>query len=170
MVDEHIVLQEENIPSFEELLSDLSDSEVERFSTYLKREEFVPGETIFYQNDESDALFIIQVGTVEISKMPESKGDEYTTLVQLTDGNIFGELSFLTESDRSASAVASTHVVLYRMERRDFNTIVDKDPDLACKVYEAFLKILAYRLRRTDQKLIDLTESLGFPTNPIPQD
>jgi CRP-like cAMP-binding protein len=170
MVDDQFVLEEETIPSFDELLSDLSDHEVERFSTYLQREEFVPGETIFYQNDPSDSLFIIQVGTVEISKMPESEDDEYKTLIKLKDGNVFGELSFLTESDRSASAVASTQVVLYRMNHNDFSTIVEDDPELACKVYDAFLRILAYRLRRTDQRLIDLSESMDLPQNPIPSE
>lgn len=155
------ILKEEEIPSFEELLSDLSDNNVERLSEYLNRVEYVPGETIFYENDSSDCLYIIQVGTVEISKISDKEGEEYVPLVKLDEGNIFGELSFLTDSRRSASAVASTHVVLYEMHKRDFDSIIDEHPDLACKVYDAILNVLAYRLRRTDRKLVNLSEELN---------
>lgn len=154
------ILKQEEIPSFEELLSDLSDGHVERLSRYLKRVEYVPGETIFYENDSSDCLYIIQVGSVEISKISDQEGEEYVPLVKLDEGNIFGELSFLTDSRRSASAVASTHVVLYEMSKKDFNTIIENHPDLACKVYDAILNVLAYRLRRTDKKLVNLSERL----------
>ncbi|MFB6226870.1 MAG: cyclic nucleotide-binding domain-containing protein [bacterium] len=154
------ILKKEEIPSFEELLSDLSDDDVETLGQFLERAEYVPGETIFYESDPSESLYVIQVGSVEISKMSDQEGEEYVPLVQLDEGNIFGELSFLTDSPRSASAVASTHVVLYKLSKQDFNTIVEDYPDLGCKVYDAILNVLAYRLRRTDKKLVDLSEQL----------
>lgn len=157
------LLEQETIPSFEELLSDLSDDEVEKFSQYLERNEYVPGETIFYQNEPGNTLYVIQVGTVEIAKMIDEDEENYTPLVKLKDGNIFGEISFIMESERSASAVATTHVVLYSMSRSNFNKIVDDHPTLACQVYKAILKILAYRLRRTDLKLLKVTEDTEFP-------
>lgn len=160
------ILKDEKVPNFEELLSDLSDPDVEKFSQYLEREKYVQGETIFYQNDPSNSLFVVQAGRVEISKISGDEGDEYSTLVELNEGNIFGEISFLTESDRSANAVAATHVVLYRMSRKNFDTIVDEHPKLGCKVYHAILRVLAYRLKRTDSKLVQLSDT-GNPSNPI---
>lgn len=155
------ILQQEEIPSFEELLSDLSDNHVEELSEFLHRVEYVPGETIFYENDPSESLYIIQVGSVEISKISDREGEEYVPLVKLNEGNIFGEISFLTDSRRSASAVASTHVVLYEMSKNDFDSIIEDHPELACKVYDAVLNVLAYRLRRTDKKLVNLSERLN---------
>lgn len=107
---------------------------------------------------------MIQVGSVEISKMSDQEGEEYVPLVQLEEGNIFGELFFLTDSPRSASAVAATHVVLYEMSKEDFSSIINNHPELACKVYDAILNVLAYRLRRTDKKLVDLSERMEAPT------
>lgn len=166
-MDNSRVLKPEEIPSFEELLADLSDTQVDRLSEYLDRREYVPGETIFYQGDPSNCLYIIQVGTVEISKMSSEEGDEYTPLVELSEGNIFGEMSFLTESDRSASAVASTHVVLFSLSRDNFETIVEEHPSLACELYHAVTQVLCYRLQRTDDKLIKLSETIERrPTTP----
>lgn len=160
LMDDSKVLKPEAIPSFEELLSDLSDPQVEKLSKYLDRQEYVPGETIFYQDDPGNCLYIVQVGTVEISKMSSEEGDEYTPLVELSEGNIFGEMSFLTKSDRSASAVASTHVVLFSISRQNFEMIIDEHPSLACELYDAVTQVLCYRLRRTDDKLIRLSEQL----------
>lgn len=155
------ILKQEEIPSFEELLSDLSDHHVEKLSQFLERVEYVPGETIFYENDPSECLYIIQVGSVEISKISDQEGEEYVPLVELDEGNIFGELSFLTDSPRSASAVASTHLVVYELNKEDFANIVENHPELACQVYDAILNVLAYRLRRTDKKLVQLSERIG---------
>jgi CRP-like cAMP-binding protein len=162
------ILQQEEIPSFEELLSDLSDDEVEQLSQFLHRAEYVPGETIFYEGDSSDCLYVIQVGSVEISKISDKEGQEYVPLVKLNEGNILGELSFLTDSSRSASAVASTHVVLYEMSKTDFNSVIQNHPELACKFYDAILNVLAYRLRRTDENLVNLAEKLDGPTADDP--
>jgi CRP-like cAMP-binding protein len=161
-MDASEILQPEDIPSFEELLSDLSDREVDQHVNFLDREQFVPGETIFYQDEPSTSLFIIQNGTVEISKMSSEEGSEYTPLVQLGEGNIFGEISFLTKSDRSASAVASTPVVLYCISRKNFEQIIDEHPSLGCRIYDALVQVLCYRLQRTDSKLIDLADRFDY--------
>jgi CRP-like cAMP-binding protein len=164
------ILQPEDIPSFDELLSDLSDQEVDQLVNFLDREQYVPGETIFYQEDPSTRLFIIQSGTVEISKMPSEESSEYTPLVQLSEGKIFGEISFLTKSERSASAVASTRVVIYCISRDNFESIIDEHPSLGCKIYDGLVQVLCYRLQRTDSKLIDLADRFDYLNEVPPPD
>lgn len=155
-MDRSHLLTQETIPTFDELLGNLGDEEVELLSGYFRKVEFVPGESIFYENEESDSLYVIQAGSVEISKFAREDDGEYTPLVTLNEGNIIGEVSFLTETDRSASAVSSTHTVLYELTRSDFREIYDSHPKLACKIYDAILRVLAYRLERTDRQLIQL--------------
>ncbi len=169
-MDASEILQPENTPSFEELLSDLSDREVDQLVDFLDREQYVQGETIFYQEEPSTSLFIIQSGTVEISKMSSEEGSEYTPLVQLNEGDIFGEISFLTKSERSASAVASTPVVLYSISRDNLERIIDEHAHLACRLYDAIVQVLCYRLQRTDSKLVDLADRLDFLNKTAPPD
>lgn len=151
------IFEEEEIPTFDELLGNLEDEYVEELSKYLQKLEFINGEFIFHEGDESNALFIIQSGKVEISKMDED-GQEYVPLVSLQEGNILGEVSFIRRTDRSANAIATDYTEVYKLPRDDFNAIVEQNPSLACKIYDAILQVLAYRLHRTDNQLIKLTD------------
>ncbi len=157
MEDSQVYSQEE-IPSFDELMDGLSDEEVTQLSNYTKQAEYIPGETIFYENEPGNALYIIQAGSVEISKISDLEGREYMPLITLKEGNVFGEMSFLSEGQTSASAVANTHVSVFKISREDFNHMISNHPRLACSIYRALSKILVYRLRRADEKTKNLIE------------
>ncbi|MGM0381140.1 MAG: cyclic nucleotide-binding domain-containing protein [bacterium] len=152
------IYSKEKIPSFDELLDNLSDEEVSQLSNYTEQAEFVPGETIFYEDERGDALYIIQAGSVEISKLSSTEGQEYIPLITLKEGNVFGEMSFLSEGKTYAAAIANTHVNVFKITRNNFNHMVENHPQLACSIYQALCKILVYRLRRADEKAKKLTE------------
>ncbi len=152
------VFKKETIPTFDELLENLSDEEVEELSRHLTSEEYVPGETIFYEGDPGDNLYIIQSGEVEISKMSDKEGEEYIPLITLEKGNIFGEMSFIPKSESFAAAVAGTFCTLFTLSRDDFEQIIEEAPTLGCKIYHALCLVLIYRLRRADRKASELGE------------
>jgi CRP/FNR family cyclic AMP-dependent transcriptional regulator len=154
-LEEAELFSEEEVPTFDELMSGLSDDQVEILSSYTEKEEYVPGETIFYENEPGETIYIIQSGSVEISKMNETE-DDYIPFVTLKPGNIFGEMSFLRNSRTSATAVAQDHTVLYKIDRPSFREITSEYPDLACQIYQAISRILVYRLHRTDAKLTQM--------------
>ncbi|MFB6355386.1 MAG: cyclic nucleotide-binding domain-containing protein [bacterium] len=58
------LFEKEEVPTFDQLLNNLTDEEVSTLSQYTDKLEFVPGETIFYQNEPGDSVFIIQRGKV----------------------------------------------------------------------------------------------------------
>ncbi len=157
-MDDSQIYSQEEIPSFDELLDDLSDEEVTQLSNYTEQSEYVPGETIFYENEQGNALYIIQAGSVEISKISDMEGREYIPLITLKEGNVFGEMSFLSEGKTYAAAVANTHVNVFKISRENFNHMLDNHPRLACSIYRALSKILVYRLRRADEKAKNLIE------------
>lgn len=152
------IFEKETIPTFDELLENLSDEEVREFSQHLETEEYVPGETIFYEGETGDKLYIIQSGEVEISKMTEKEGEEYIPLITLKKGNIFGEMSFIPETESFASAVAGSFCTLFTLSREEFDTITEEDPGLGCKLYHAICLVLIYRLRRADRKASHLDD------------
>ena len=159
---EPMIFDEEKIPTFDELLDDLTDEEVRILSSHTEKVEFVPGETIFYEDEPSNYLYIVQQGSVEISKMTDEVGEEYVAFVTLRPGNVFGEMSFLMNTKTSATAVAKDHVVLYRINRNAFEDMIENHAAMACKIYQAICQILVYRLKRTDSKLVDLSAKFGI--------
>jgi len=70
----------------------------------LERKVFADGETIFREGDEGGRAYIIQSGQVNIEK---KFGDEVIVVGTVTEGGIFGEMAFIDNEPRMATAVAS---------------------------------------------------------------
>ncbi len=65
------------------------------------------------------------------------------TIKPLGPGDVFGELSLLDGSPRSASVVAASSIVTARLSRTAFLDLIRSDPDIAFHIME----MLATRLR-----------------------
>ncbi len=119
-------------------------------------------EFIINEGDEGDTLFILKSGSVRILK--KTLADEMYTVVDLKNpGNIFlffGELALLDNDKRSASIQAKEDCDLYIVRRDDFNRLGDKYPHIALPITREISKVLASRLRRSNQDTITLFEAL----------
>jgi CRP/FNR family transcriptional regulator, cyclic AMP receptor protein len=97
---------------------------------------FKQGETIFKKDDPATELYVIQRGRVEIQY-----GNRL--LDTLDDHNIFGEMALIDSAPRSATAIASTDVVLIPVSEKQFLFLVSETPFFALMV----MRVLARRLR-----------------------
>ncbi len=64
--------------------------------------KFKQGDILFNEGDASEAMYIVETGTIAITK---SKEGTKTTLTELKEGDLFGEMAFFDNSTRSAGAV-----------------------------------------------------------------
>lgn len=142
----------------------------EFFELYQKFGHLYPKDAvIFREGDEANEVYFILNGKVKITKKT-AKGEE--VLAVLEKGVFFGEISVLTNSHRTASAVAATPVRVLRMNRQSFQQSMEKFPKLAMAV----LQEVAQRLKSTTEKLSagqleDVqAESLGPPLPKKKQD
>lgn len=79
---------------------------------------------ICLKSDESDSLYIIREGQVEISV--SSKDGKIIVLGMMFKGDVFGEIGLLDHGSRTATVTAKTDVSLYRLNARDFNKMTEK--------------------------------------------
>lgn len=82
------------------------------------RVHFSQGETIFEENDNADAAYLIVRGHVEVRKGMHSTSPQ--TLGKLGRGDIFGELAMFDDSPRTAQALARSNVEAIRISRGEF--------------------------------------------------
>jgi len=108
------------------------------------------GTVIFRKGDTGSKLYVICAGAVRISAPSEQGKDAIFNLI--TPGEIFGEIAFLDEGQRTADAVAIENGELMVIERRDFISLLREDPELAMRL----IKILCLRLRRTSEQVEDI--------------
>ena len=107
------------------------------------------GETLFWQDDEADALYGVVEGLVRIwVHGPDGKE---LTLNLMEAGDFFGEIALLDGLPRTASASALTDSRLLVLQRRDFLALLERAPHLALHVIE----LLCERLRGNTDRLRD---------------
>ena len=103
---------------------------------------FKQGETIFKKDDPATELYIIQSGRVEIQY-----GNRL--LDTLDEHNIFGEMALIDSAPRSATAIASTDVVLIPVSEKQFLFLVSETPFFALMV----MRVLSRRLRAANRAI-----------------
>jgi CRP/FNR family transcriptional regulator, cyclic AMP receptor protein len=118
------------------------------------------GTRIFQYGDPGDKLFIILDGKVRISREVSGLGEE--ALAVLSAGEVFGEMALLDESTRSADALAHERCRLLVIKKDDFDDLLFFHKDLAYEVLWSSIRILAARLRETNDKLTFLSTSNRF--------
>ena len=108
---------------------------------------FKEGDIIFKENEEDcKEMYIIDSGRVNIVK---KVAETDTTLATLDEGDFFGEMSLITGSKRSASAIAHTKCKLHTMDKETFEFNLSNDINFMRQILET----LAHRLEATDTNL-----------------
>jgi hypothetical protein len=118
------------------------------------------GTRIFQFGDPGDKLFIIVEGKVRISREVSGLGEE--ALAVLGPGEVFGEMSLLDEAPRSADARAHERCRLLVISKDSFDDLLFLHKALAYEVLWACVRMLASRLRETNDKLTFLSTSGKF--------
>jgi len=109
---------------------------------------FKTGQIIFLEGDDTQDLFILASGEIEIIK-GNKKISEITKR-----GEFFGEMSFLLGAKRTASAKAISDITAIRIPKSEINNFLNEFPMVAKEI----TIILAQRLDETSQMLAGLKE------------
>ena len=116
----------------------------------LEPAEFSRGQVIFAEGEPGDRLYIVGSGKVKVGR--KSPDGRENLLMVAGPSDMFGELSIFDPGPRTSSATAVTEVRTYTMDRAALREWIGKRPEIA----EQLLRVLARRLRRTNNMLADL--------------
>lgn len=150
------VSQLAKVPFFEGLVPEA----LAMIAEVTTEESHATGTRIFQYGDPGDKLYIILEGKVRISREISGMGEE--ALAVLGSGEVFGEMSLLDESKRSASALAHERCRLLVITKDAFDDLLFLHKDLAYEVLWSCVRTLASRLRETNDKLTFLSTSGRF--------
>ena len=127
----------------------LSADDLSRIEAISELESYSTGDLIFSQNDVADALYVIQHGTVNIELDGEGDTGGHIAVATLGTGSHFGEMGFLDNQPRSASAIAASHSDILGIGYSAMKTLLESDSLLATHVYKQLAGFLCSRLRLT---------------------
>jgi len=110
---------------------------------------FTAGNAVVRQGEPADCVFVVLSGQVRIVQSTFASPLVGQVLAELGYGEVFGELSTLTDQPRSATVVAVEHTRCLALTPDDFMQVLRRSPDLAI----GLLRSLAWRLTHADRLL-----------------
>ena len=122
----------------------LSQIDLSSVSKLLHLRTYKAGETVFVEKEPGESMYIIQSGSVDIF----SADNKEKTLVHLSTGDFFGEVSLVDEEPRSATAIATEECELLGFFRADLMHLIDRNPRLASFILFQLSMVLGKRLRK----------------------
>ena len=102
------------------------------------------GESIIVEGEIDDSFFIIVSGEVNVTKDGKMLG-------RLKEGDCFGEMGYLSKTERTATVVSDNGVAVMRIN----STLIDQ-ASMECQLrfHKVFLKTLIERLTRTSERVV----------------
>ena len=128
-----------------DFFSDFPESEIWEIIRACIWQEFEPGSEIIVEGDIDDSFYIISSGSVEVLK-----GDN--VVGSLHKGDCFGEMAYLSKSERTATIQAKDYVSLMKINA----TLIDQ-VSVDCQLHfsKVFMRTLVKRLSMTTAMLAE---------------
>jgi len=114
----------------------------------MKERLIEAGEVIYREGDPGDAVFVVKVGEVEVSR---GVSGQLVRLAVLRGGAIFGEMGVLRDRPRSTTVRAVGPVTLIVIPKEAFLATFQRDNPLALSL----LQMLCERLLLVDNQLLE---------------
>lgn len=125
---------------------------IEAILPLLQECHFGADHAICMKGDESDSIYLIREGQVEVSV--SSRDGKVIVLGVLSKGDVFGEIGLLDKGSRTATVTAKTDTQLYRLTARDFAEITKL---FSLKEWEAVTTYVCVLFRRVTNNLEETT-------------
>ena len=129
-----------------------SERELREIAGHTTPRRFAKGSALFRQGDLGTELYLLISGQVDIVQ-------DGKHIVTLKPGSNFGEMAMLDEPTRSAGAIAAEDCELLVISRDSFFSMLRSNPMLAVKILWNMLLTLSSNLRRTSQRLADVSDT-----------
>lgn len=117
--------------------------------------KFNPREIIFEEGDDSDSLFLVLEGEVEVSKR-SGEGNNYVVITSVQSNGYLGELGIIDRKPRSARVVTSKETILAKIYYESITDI------LANTKGDIVLQILSFLSQRLRTVTTDYVNQLAY--------
>jgi len=125
------------------LFQDLSPWDLELVARHSRVLDIAEGAYVFRKNDPGTYMIIVLSGTILIGAKSAEGREAVFNIIGA--GEIFGEVAFLDDLDRTADARALEDSRLLTLDRRQFKPLLEQNPKLSL----GLLQIACRRIRET---------------------
>ncbi len=159
----------EKVPIF----SNLTAEEMAEVAMTIVHRDYKKGETIYIEGDIAEKLFIINIGSVKITKVSEVGIEQIIRILNI--GEFMGELSLFNQYPLKNNAEALEKTSLCILDSKKMNELIEKKPSIALKIIKELSVRLedtenlieSLRLRDVKQRVADILIKLADENNMI---
>ena len=128
-----------------------SPEQWDRLLAFVERRGFRAGEEVIKRGEIDRALYIVVKGNLEARVTEGRAGIHKGAAVPVPPGSVIGEIGFFDGKARTATVTAVTGGEMLRLSFEAFQALAASEPDLAQAMLLDLGRILAIRLRETDE-------------------
>jgi CRP/FNR family transcriptional regulator, cyclic AMP receptor protein len=130
------------------LLKRWSDAQWRTLRAFSEQRRYRAGQIVISAGDADRSLYIVVEGALEVTV-----GRRHPRRVTVAPGSLIGEVAFFDGQPRGADVRAATDVELLRLRPEDVEVFAAKHPSLGRDLLMELGKLLALRLRHTQELL-----------------
>jgi len=135
-------------------INQLESSDITRIKNACVQVSVKEGTDLIRKSEPSVDLYIVTGGSFKV--YDDTLGEDFVHAV-LDKGAIFGEMSFLDNTPRSASVKALKDSTVLRMGRKEFDNLLASNPDTAMLFIFTLARVITRRLRDVNLALRNMT-------------
>jgi CRP-like cAMP-binding protein len=132
------------------LFSSLKQESMMELNKISLEKEVFKNQAIYFPNEPSTSIFFLKSGKVKISRY--SPDGKELILAFINNGEVFGELAYLEEGERTDIAIAVEPSYICAINKDDFSNFVGNNPSLNL----IMKKIIGLKLKNCSDRMGDL--------------
>jgi CRP/FNR family transcriptional regulator, cyclic AMP receptor protein len=132
------------------LFKGLNDDKKAELKRITSMRELNKNEPIYFANDPSTSIFFLKTGRVKIVKYSSDGKENILTLIN--PGEVFGEMAFLDEKERTDFAITVEPALVCAINKDDLSEFINKTPSLNIKM----TKLIGLKLKSFSERIEDL--------------
>jgi CRP-like cAMP-binding protein len=132
--------------------SGLSDAALGLLTRYVSEKKADRGEILVHEGEPAEALFLVISGVVKVFKTSADGKEQIFGIIR--PGETFNDVPVLSGGKNLISAGAMSPVLLNGIKKKDMETIIKENPQVALNVVHV--------LSRRVQELVSLVEDFSF--------
>ncbi|MBX7145834.1 MAG: cyclic nucleotide-binding domain-containing protein [Alphaproteobacteria bacterium] len=125
------------------MFANIEASKLKLLAFASERVIFEPGEKLFSQGDMADAAYIVLEGHADIIIGPK---DQQIKVHECGPNSLVGEVGILCDVPRTATILATTHLIALRISKDIFFQMIKDFPTFSIEI----MRELAHRLEQTN--------------------
>lgn len=133
-------------------LARLSEDDIVALLECAIQRPFHSDEVILEQDQLNSSLYVVMKGLLHVRRYAKGK---QVLLGRLGPGSFFGDMSIFDPGPTSAAVVATSEGTLIEISSAHLERFRKAHPAAAAEFLTGLLELMAQRLRRTDERLVE---------------